>query len=283
MMVTSAMPREGKTLTVTNLALTLSASYRRRVLLIDADLRRPSLHEVFRLPKTRRSERGAAIRQSASSSGALPAPEHSAGRRVGGRSVERADVRPLAGAGRTVRCRVRLGSPGCSTRWADAGRQRAGSGRQGGRFVIAAGMTPHRTVERAIAEIGRDNIVGTVLNRIDEQHLPAGGEIHRLLLSSGIFPIDPQRRLTPIATVKAAISTNRIKEVFQRDPTPHQRCQQCAQRDERNLQDAFPAAGINNDWSLFGWPLQEDLLTAYIWRDVESAVTSTNCESHGRC
>src|SRR4029079_2045583 len=52
MMVTSAMPREGKTLTVTNLALTLSQSYRSRVLLIDADLRRPSLHQVFRLPKT---------------------------------------------------------------------------------------------------------------------------------------------------------------------------------------------------------------------------------------
>ena len=36
-MVTSALPGEGKTLTVTNLALTLSESYKRRVLLIDAD------------------------------------------------------------------------------------------------------------------------------------------------------------------------------------------------------------------------------------------------------
>ena len=52
LMVASATPREGKTLTIANLALTLSGSYRRRVLLIDADLRRPSLHEVFCLPKT---------------------------------------------------------------------------------------------------------------------------------------------------------------------------------------------------------------------------------------
>jgi Mrp family chromosome partitioning ATPase len=44
-MVTSAVPREGKTLTVVNLALTLSESYGRRVLLVDADLRRPSIHE----------------------------------------------------------------------------------------------------------------------------------------------------------------------------------------------------------------------------------------------
>ena len=35
------MPAEGKTLTAANLALTLSESYKRRVLLIDADLRRP--------------------------------------------------------------------------------------------------------------------------------------------------------------------------------------------------------------------------------------------------
>jgi capsular exopolysaccharide synthesis family protein len=48
-MIASAMPGEGKTLTATNLALTLSESYRNRVLLIDADLRRPTLHQVFRL------------------------------------------------------------------------------------------------------------------------------------------------------------------------------------------------------------------------------------------
>ena len=48
-MVASAVPGEGKTLTATNLALTLSDSYRRRVLLIDADLRKPALHEMFRL------------------------------------------------------------------------------------------------------------------------------------------------------------------------------------------------------------------------------------------
>jgi receptor protein-tyrosine kinase len=51
-MVTSALPAEGKTLTATNLALTLSESYQRRVLLIDADLRRPRMKEVFALPAT---------------------------------------------------------------------------------------------------------------------------------------------------------------------------------------------------------------------------------------
>jgi protein-tyrosine kinase len=48
-MIVSAVESEGKTLTATNVALTLSHSYQKRVLLIDADLRRPSVHEVFRL------------------------------------------------------------------------------------------------------------------------------------------------------------------------------------------------------------------------------------------
>ncbi|HEY6357539.1 MAG TPA: CpsD/CapB family tyrosine-protein kinase [Vicinamibacterales bacterium] len=49
LMIASAGPSEGKTLTAVNLALTLSESYRRTVLLIDADLRRPSLHKAFKV------------------------------------------------------------------------------------------------------------------------------------------------------------------------------------------------------------------------------------------
>ncbi len=49
-MIVSAVPGEGKTLTATNLALTLSESYHAKVLLVDADLRRPTLHQVFDVP-----------------------------------------------------------------------------------------------------------------------------------------------------------------------------------------------------------------------------------------
>src|SRR5262249_33798164 len=52
-MITSAVPQEGKTLTVINVALTLSESYARRVLMIDADLRCPSLHRVLEIPNGR--------------------------------------------------------------------------------------------------------------------------------------------------------------------------------------------------------------------------------------
>lgn len=48
-MVTSATPGDGKTLTSVNLALVLAESYRYNVLLIDADLRRPSIPRVLDL------------------------------------------------------------------------------------------------------------------------------------------------------------------------------------------------------------------------------------------
>jgi protein-tyrosine kinase len=50
LMVSSSVAGEGKTLTSVNLALILSESYQRNVLLVDGDLRRPALHEIFQVP-----------------------------------------------------------------------------------------------------------------------------------------------------------------------------------------------------------------------------------------
>ena len=50
LMISSSVPAEGKTLTCANLGLILSESYHRNVLLVDGDLRRPWLHEVFQVP-----------------------------------------------------------------------------------------------------------------------------------------------------------------------------------------------------------------------------------------
>jgi capsular exopolysaccharide synthesis family protein len=52
LMLTSAGPKEGKTTVVCNLGIAL-AEIHRKVLLIDADMRRPRLHEVFDVPNDR--------------------------------------------------------------------------------------------------------------------------------------------------------------------------------------------------------------------------------------
>ncbi|KOR76605.1 CpsD/CapB family tyrosine-protein kinase [Paenibacillus solani] len=49
LMITSTQTGEGKTTTISNLAVTY-AQEGKRVLLIDADMRRPSLHRVFSVP-----------------------------------------------------------------------------------------------------------------------------------------------------------------------------------------------------------------------------------------
>lgn len=49
-LVSSALPGEGKTLVASNLALAFSSSYSRRVLLVDCDMRRPAVHLAFGLP-----------------------------------------------------------------------------------------------------------------------------------------------------------------------------------------------------------------------------------------
>jgi capsular exopolysaccharide synthesis family protein len=51
LVVTSAAPGEGKTLTAANLAVTLAYDGL-RVLLVDCDIRRPRVHGMFRLPRS---------------------------------------------------------------------------------------------------------------------------------------------------------------------------------------------------------------------------------------
>lgn len=51
LMITSSQPSEGKSTTVANLALAI-AQAGRRVILLDGDLRKPSMHDVFHVPNT---------------------------------------------------------------------------------------------------------------------------------------------------------------------------------------------------------------------------------------
>jgi capsular exopolysaccharide synthesis family protein len=174
LMVTSAVPGEGKTLTAANLALTLSESCERRVLLIDADLRRPFVHTVFNLSNSRglsdvlRADPGdTPLHEVSDYLSILPAGEID---------------EPMALT--SDRMRVLLEHYGSRFDWVlvDAApvgfmpdAQLLARLTRAVLFVIAARSTPHLLVSRAISAIGQECIVGTVLNRVEEDDIPAAG------------------------------------------------------------------------------------------------------------
>ena len=178
-MVSSAAPGEGKTLTIANLALTLSESYHQRVLLIDADLRHPSLHHLFGIPNQ------AGLADSV---------------RAGGTPVPPVEISPFLSvltAGRPAASPLAmLTSDHVRTVIADAAErvdwvlldtppvallpdaQLVARLSDGVLFVIAAGITPYPLVQRCIAELGADRIVGTVLNRVEPQRFDTQDYYH---------------------------------------------------------------------------------------------------------
>lgn len=171
--VTSAVPGEGKTLTVVNLALTLSESYGRRVLVIDADLRGPSLHSTLNIA----NDRGLS---EALKDGQLTYVEVSSGLAV--LPAGTPGPSPLA-ALTSPRMAQILEACASQFDWVLIDTPPIGVlsdaqvlVRLAGAvvFVIGAGSTPAATVERAIAELGGpDAIFGVVLNRVDEQRIPS--------------------------------------------------------------------------------------------------------------
>jgi capsular exopolysaccharide synthesis family protein len=175
LMVTSAVPREGKTLTTANLALTLSDSYQRRVLAVDADLRRPSLHRQFGLANEegladflRSAEAPYRCIQVSPNLSVIPAGRLSSSP-VAALSSDRMQSLLVEAASRFDW--VLLDTPPVAL-LSDA--QLVARVSDGVLLVIAAGLTPYPLVQRAIADLGADRIFGTVLNRIEHRALPVG-------------------------------------------------------------------------------------------------------------
>jgi protein-tyrosine kinase len=171
-MLTSAVPHEGKTLTAINLALTLSEAYERRVLLIDADLRAPSVHSVLSVTNRRGLAEALADERLE-----LPVVEVSA--RLSVLTAGRPGRTPLAGLS-SPRMGVVLEECGRRFDWVLIDTPPVGVlpdaqllARLVGAVivVIGAGKTPAATVERTIAELGPECIIGTVLNRVERHQI----------------------------------------------------------------------------------------------------------------
>lgn len=175
-MVTSAIPGEGKTLTAANLALTLSESYRRKVLLVDADLRRPWMHQVFQVPNV---------------TGLNDGLRSESERKV--HLIEVTEGLTLLTAGRpdpdpmsvlsSDRMRHVLEEAGTRFDWVIIDTPPVGlltdahllaSLVDTVLLVVHAGYTPLAAINTAVQAIGRDRILGIVLNRADDAVLGQG-------------------------------------------------------------------------------------------------------------
>jgi capsular exopolysaccharide synthesis family protein len=169
-MVASAVAGEGKTLTAVNLALTLSGSYRKRVIVIDADLRRPAMHQVFRIDAAQgltdglapASEARLVVRQISPTLSVLPAgrptPDPMA-------ALISDRMRRLIDEARETFEWVIIDTPPLVL-LPDA--NLLASMVDGAVLVIKAASTSHQLTKRAVEAIGRSRIVGVVLNRATE-------------------------------------------------------------------------------------------------------------------
>lgn len=168
-MVASAVAGEGKTLTASNLALTFSESYQRRVLLIDADLRRPALHTLFRLDTVSGLSDGLAspdaklvVRQVSERLSVLPAGRPNADPMAGLTSDR---MRHLLEEARHAFDWVIVDTPPLGL-LSDA--HLLSSMIDGAVMVIRAKSTPHHMIKRAVDVIGRARILGIVLNGVED-------------------------------------------------------------------------------------------------------------------
>jgi capsular exopolysaccharide synthesis family protein len=164
-MVASAVPAEGKTLTAANLALTFAESYARRVLLIDADLRNPTLNRIFGVE----SQGGLSelLVLAGHTLRAVPVTP-----RLSVLSAGRPSADPMAGL-TSARMRKVLEEARTDYDWVildtppiallpDA--NLVAEMVDMAVLVVRAGTTPYRLVQRAVEQIGRQRIAGVVLN-----------------------------------------------------------------------------------------------------------------------
>ena len=176
LLVTSALPNEGKTLTTTNLALTFSESYRQRVLLIDADLRRPSIRKMFGLPGD------SGINDVLQPDAQTQPLVFQVSKHLSVLPAGRANADPMS-ALTSDRMRELVVQAAATFDWViidtppvallpDANLLAAMA--DGALFVVRSGLTPHISIQRAIAALGRDHILGIVLNRVHKKFLTAG-------------------------------------------------------------------------------------------------------------
>ena len=170
--IASAVAGEGKTLTAANLALTFSASYQRRVLVIDADLRRPSMARTFNIP----GSPGLTDGLLRGFEGQLPL--HPVSPYLSVLTAGKATADPMAGL-TSLRMMQLITEARGAFDWVVIDTPPIGlmtdatllaAMADGVVLVVKANATPYHLVKRAAEALGQGKILGTVLNRASEGH-----------------------------------------------------------------------------------------------------------------
>ena len=174
-MVTSATPGDGKTLTALNLAFVLAESYGYRVLLVDADLRRPSISSIVDLAD------GAGLSEALRA----PAAQKLALARLTPRLTLLPAGQPTVNSIEVLvsqRMRMILDEATAKFDWVILDAPPVGLTAdarllshmvEGTLFVIRAAKTQHADVLRGIEAVGREQILGVVLNDVEPRSTDA--------------------------------------------------------------------------------------------------------------
>jgi protein-tyrosine kinase len=171
-MTSSALPGEGKSLTAVNLALTLSESYHRRVLLIDADLRRPTVQRLFAIPPI------GGLNDGLKGAEDRPMALTTVGERLFVLPAGRPEADPMSGL-TSDRMRRLIAQAASSFDWVIVDSPPVGllpdasllsAIVDGVLLVVRAGKAPFSLVKRTVESISHERILGVVMNAIDVAH-----------------------------------------------------------------------------------------------------------------
>ena len=165
--ITSPAKGDGKSLTAANLALTMAQEFNQRVLLLDADLRRPSVHQLFGLRET--PGLGDVLMNGADLDQALVTlPDHHLTVLTAGHPPSHpaellgsATMRRLLDTLRTRFDRILIDVPPVAPL---ADLHILAPMIDGLLMIVRAGITQKPAIERALAGLDRSKVLGLVLN-----------------------------------------------------------------------------------------------------------------------
>jgi protein-tyrosine kinase len=172
-LVTSTFPKEGKTYTAANLATSVALSVDEHVLLIDADLRRPTIHQMFGFPNSqglhdlligRRKFEDIVVRTKIKKLSIIPAgrpPGNPAELICSNMMLNFLDEVTNRYKDRFV---IIDSTPSYITAEARSMAQRV----DGVIFVVMAKRAPRREIQKAIEALGKEKILGVVFNGYDQ-------------------------------------------------------------------------------------------------------------------